>query len=320
MQQPPHRALIGDPLPEAVAAVLRAVGSRRAGAVGVAAGTADGHPVGSDDLVAVLAPDVSVALPPPGVQETAPRAVALGPEDTVDALRRHHAGPGLRPEVCAVVDGCCLIDGVGLSPRSGGGARSADGARPPTDAVGFSAWFRLDTDGLVRRLLLFTRTPALLRLPPPGAGGRADRGGRGGPENPVVAAADRRRRLERYFEALDHGRFEQAAACFSPDIGYSPPRPAGSGSAGEAWGYSGRDELLAGFLRRGPQSFSHQLLVTAVRQDECLGVGVVRNDDGSTLGDFMAVASFDAERKIRRYVAHFCPSAIEPERRERPGR
>jgi hypothetical protein len=60
--------------------------------------------------------------------------------------------------------------------------------------------------------------------------------------------------VERYFEHLESGQAEQAAACFSPDVVYSIPPRAGETRRGLV---VGRESLVASFRARGVNAARH---------------------------------------------------------------
>ena len=68
--------------------------------------------------------------------------------------------------------------------------------------------------------------------------------------------------LARYFEALDAGAFDEAAAQFSADVVYSHPPYRHTGiDSDDRLVFHGRDELRAAFTARGKQNFDHRVVV-----------------------------------------------------------
>jgi hypothetical protein len=115
------------------------------------------------------------------------------------------------------------------------------------------------------------------------------------------SSADARAVLDEYFEQLGSGRFEAAANCFSDDCLYShPPYSPRSGRAE----FRGREELLAGFMRRGEKSYAYEFAVTLQRGSECMIDGTAGD------GSFVSTVSLDGGGRILRYVAFYCEPAV----------
>ena len=117
--------------------------------------------------------------------------------------------------------------------------------------------------------------------------------------------------LHRYFDALDAGRFTDAAACFSTDVLYSHPPYKHTGIDGsDRIEFRGRDELLAAFEARGRASFDHDIVACIQRGPHCLLEGVVRGlpDDGT--GSFISSLSLAGDGTIRRYVSFYCEPGV----------
>jgi hypothetical protein len=212
-------------------------------------------------------------------EETAARTLAHGRQEIRAALGRGAVGPG-RPEILISLedDASCLVEG-----RLTGQASDA--------LATFVASLQLDSAGSITRCLLY-RTP--LVEPSPTWETQSD-------GNPGDAMAV----LDTYFEHLEHGRFQAAADCFSEDCLYShPPYAPGAGRAE----FRGREELLAGFVRRGNRPYQHSLAVTLQRGSECLLEGTA---SGTELGgSFVSSLSLDGDGLIRRYAAFYCEPPV----------
>ncbi len=150
----------------------------------------------------------------------------------------------------------------------------------------FAASLQLDAAGAVTRCLLF-RTPVI--EPPPVAPGAGD-------------ALDV---LDTYFAQLERGRFAAAADCFSEDCLYShPPYAPGAGRVE----FRGREELLAGFVRRGNRPYEHSIAVSLQRGSHCMIEGAAT---GTSLGgSFVSSLSLDGDGRIRRYAAFYCEPPV----------
>jgi hypothetical protein len=204
-------------------------------------------------------------------EETAPRTLVEGREDVRSALE---AALGPRPEILVCVDdgASCLLEGR-LALET------------------FAASLQRDAAGAVTRCLLY-RTSYI--EPSPTWAVEAD-----------VRPADARVALDTYFEHLEHGRFAEAADCFSEDCLYShPPYAPGAGRVE----FRGREELLAGFMRRGNRPYEHTLAVVLQRGSECLLEGTAT---GTALGgSFMSSLSLDGDGRLRRYAAFYCEPPV----------
>jgi hypothetical protein len=124
--------------------------------------------------------------------------------------------------------------------------------------------------------------------------------------NAGAAPADARAAVDRYFEHLDANEFEAAAACFSPDVLYSHP-PYGPGEPRAE--FRGRDQLLAGFHRRGPKpARSHHIDLSPQQGSECFLEGYTI--DAPVGCSFISSLSLDPDGLIRRYLAVLCEPAV----------
>jgi SnoaL-like domain len=212
-------------------------------------------------------------------EETAPRTLAHGSDEIRAALPRG-AFAGGRPEILVQLDdgSNCLLEGR-LTGESDG----------PSET--FAASLQRDRTGAITRCLLY-RTPLV----------EPSRTWDG--EN-APSPGDARTVLDAYFEYLGHGRFEEAADCFSEDCLYShPPYAPGAGRAE----FRGRAELLAGFVRRGYKSYDYRFAVVLQRGSDCIVEGTA---SGTTLGgSFLSSLSLDADGRIHRYAAFYCEPSV----------
>jgi hypothetical protein len=204
--------------------------------------------------------------------ETAGRAIARGREEIRLVL-----GDRPAPEALVAVRTArdCFVEG-----------RLTDGAT-------FVAALQLGADGKIARCLAF-HCPAVAPSPTWGALGS---------QRPGSA----RTVLDRYFESLSAGRFEDACACFSEDCLYSHP-PYTSGAARAE--FQGRAELLAGFQTvRGARPSRLPRIVCCVQDGpDCFIEGVVDGDPPR--GSFVSSVALDQDGLIRRYVAFYSDSRV----------
>jgi hypothetical protein len=216
----------------------------------------------------VIAEDAVLAHWDGNGEETAPRTLVTGRDAVRTTLDPYRAGT-----LVAVDDGANrLLEGVIAGDT-------------------FAASLQRDAAGAVTRCLLY-RTP-YVEPSPTWAHGDA------------TSPADARAVLDAYFEHLEAGRFSAAAGCFSADCLYShPPYAPGAGRAE----FRGRDELLAGFVRRGNRPYAHTIEVALQRGSECLLEGTAT---GTALGgSFVSSLSLDRDGRIRRYAAFYCEPAV----------
>jgi hypothetical protein len=149
----------------------------------------------------------------------------------------------------------------------------------------FAASLQCDADGALTRCLLY-RTPYIEPSPT-----WADRD--------ATTPADARAVLDAYFEHL------AAADCFPEYCLYSHPPYAPGAERAE---FRGRDELLAGFVRRGNRPYAHTIEVALQRGPECLLEGTAT---GTALGgSFVSSLSLDRDGRIRRYAAFYCEPSV----------
>jgi ketosteroid isomerase-like protein len=115
-----------------------------------------------------------------------------------------------------------------------------------------------------------------------------------------------------YFSALDGGRLEQAAACFSADVLYAVAAAAGD-EVGPRRECRGTQSVLGCFAQRGGRKSEHRILVCAGDGPSCLIEGVVRDLAGT--GEpctFAASLQFEGDGRIARYLAYLSADAIIP--------
>lgn len=236
---------------------------------------------------AAFSEDVLYAVPPLGAVETAPRVETVGRA----ALLAWFEGRGARAwahEVllCAVEDRTCLLEGVSHD--------TADGRV----VASFVASLRLADDGTVARYLAWGVAPAVSPSPGEAATG-------------TEATGDAAGVLARYFDALDAGAFEDAAACFSSDVVYSHPPYRHTGiDSDRRVELHGRDALLANFRARGVQRFDHHVLACLQRGPHCLVEGRVEHLPGGRDGSFVSSLTLDGDGLVRRYVSFYCEPAV----------
>lgn len=111
--------------------------------------------------------------------------------------------------------------------------------------------------------------------------------------------------LDRYFEHLHAARFAEAVDCFTEDVLYSHP-PYSPGAARAE--FRGHAELLAGFERRGPSDWSHDILVCIQRGPECIIEGLVPDVPGG--GSFVPALSLGPDGRIQRYLSTYTSSLV----------
>ncbi|MET0908935.1 MAG: nuclear transport factor 2 family protein [Ilumatobacteraceae bacterium] len=242
----------------------------------------DGRPAAA---AATFAADAVYAVPVGGGPETDARAVTVGG----DAIAARFVERGAQPYVhdvlrCARDHRDVGLEGV-IRDRSDGRA-----------LMSFAATAQLGDDGSIVRYLAFS-SPV---VPPPPATDRA-----GPPPGAAIEVVDR------YFRALGAGRFEDAAACFSPDVMYSHPPDQDPSIAGPGRAeFNGREELTAAFHRRGRQEIAHTIVFSCQAGADLLLEGVVGDADGGLRGSFVSAASLDADGLIRRYVAWYTQPGV----------
>lgn len=209
-------------------------------------------------------------------REVAPRSVAMG--DAIAVAIRDDLDPGrgrLDVHLWAADEANCLLEGSLVERASS--ARLAS----------WFASFQLE-DGLVTRALTFRCDPVEPSETWAGA---------------APARHSARDAVDGYFHDLDAARLEAAAGWFSDDVLYShPPYFPGTPRAE----FRGRDELLAGFERRGPRTNRHEVVVCLQRGRDCLIEGWSHKPEKGISGQFVSSLSLDDDGRMRRYVALYC--------------
>ena len=238
--------------------------------------------LGAGDLDAATAavPDGAVsALPGADGPETAPRVIARDASSLRPTLEAAFAECRTEVLVCVTPgDEDCLVEG-----------HLVDATGVPVET--FVASYQL-RGGEIARQLVYT-----CPLVEPSRTWKAAPG-----DSPGVARAI----VDRYFEHLDASEFEAAAACFSPDALYSHP-PYGPGQPRAE--FRGRDELLAGFRRRGPKpDRAHHIDLSPQLGPECFLEGYTIDEPRG--GSFISSLSLDPDGLIQRYLAVYCEPIV----------
>ena len=114
-----------------------------------------------------------------------------------------------------------------------------------------------------------------------------------------------------YFAALDDGRFDDAAACFSTDVVYSHPPYQHTGiDDPDRIVFRGREALAAAFHTRGRATFDHDVVTLLQRGPHAMLEGLVTNLPGGGTGSFISSLSLAADGTIRRYLSFYCEPGI----------
>lgn len=117
--------------------------------------------------------------------------------------------------------------------------------------------------------------------------------------------------LAAYYENLDAGRMEKAAAQFTPDARYIVPF-AGRHESDPPNIIAG-GELVAYFYRRGHLPYRHEILFCAVEGKHALVEGVsVLAENGRRDRTFVASVTSAQDGRIARYLASASASPVEP--------
>lgn len=235
-----------------------------------------------DDAVAQLAPNVLVATQRPGGQEVDPRWIMRGCEAVREWLQERAESP-LRhdPVLCVTHGRCCMVEGL-MRRRDSGEA-----------TITYVAGFRVGTEGIERYLAYATETVA----PPPRTDGRK--------------TGDARKAIDAYFDALDKGRFQEAADQFSEDVMYSHPPYRHTGiTSNRRVVFSSREVLLAAFRERGKTEFRHSILEFIQRGPNAIFELVVQDLPGGGTGGSICSVGLDDEGRIKRYVANYTEPAV----------
>lgn len=232
--------------------------------------------------------DATYAVPAPNEIETGPRSIVNGRDAIIERFVARGTAPWVHDVLLCVTDGRdVFVEGV-TRDRSNGGE--------PTSS--FAASAQLNESGLIERYLVYTCTPPVPRSAV--AANPSD-------ESPFDAMA----KIHEYFDALDTGRFADAAACFSDTTLYSHPpyKDPSIGGPGRA-NFEGRASLEAAFHRRGIQRIDHLIVANHQRGPHLLLEGIVNDADGNLVGTFVSSATLDVEGLIDRYVAFYCQPGV----------
>jgi ketosteroid isomerase-like protein len=154
---------------------------------------------------------------------------------------------------------------------------------------GFGMSVQLDDDGLISRALLFRIEPVVDNA---------------GTDRDHPSGVEIQAKIDEYFHELDAARFENATTYFSADGMYLHP-PYAPNTPRVA--YDGTDELLAGFEKRGAQTWEHFTDASIQRGAYMMFEGHVLIDgtlDGPT-GSFISSATVDEDGRVLRYLAFY---------------
>lgn len=255
---------------------------------GAAARAGDPLPASVESLLAAFAAgdpaaaaacfsaDAIWAPPADEDHETAERAVHEGDAIEAALAADPHMGRAHDVRVCLLEGDDCLLEGDVLD---------ADGN--PSRGYGMSV--QLAGDGKISRVLLF-------RIEPVVDNAGTDRENHSGVEIQT--------QIDEYFEELNAARFENATTYFSADGMYLHP-PYAPNTPRVA--YAGTDELLAGFEKRGAQTWAHFTDVSIQRGAYMMFEGHVLVDGtpAGPTGSFVSSATVDEDGKVLRYLAFY---------------
>lgn len=229
--------------------------------------------------------DCLYAVPGKGV-ETQPRVVSEGRAALRDRFEeRGHLARAHVVLLCVADDDQCLVEGIVADTASGS----------PVETFVASATLS-PLDGRIERYLAFGCDEARDPIPA---------------DAPHAAPASMSAVLDAYFGALDSGRFEAAAECFSDSVLYShPPYKHTQIDGDRRVEFRGRDALLTAFRARGRQTFGHEILTCIQRGPHAILEGAVRDLPGGGSGSFISSMSLDANARISRYVSFYCEPAV----------
>lgn len=234
---------------------------------------ATGDPEGA---AACFSADAIWAPPSDEDHETAARAVHQGGEIAGALAADPQMGRAHDVRVCLHEGDDCLLEGE---------IRGDDG----TSHRGYGMSLQLADDGKISRVLLF-------RIDPVVDNAGTDR------DNP--SGVEIQAQIDEYLHELDAARFENATTYFSADGMYLHP-PYAPNTPRVA--YAGSEELLAGFEKRGAQTWEHYTDVSIQRGAYMMFEGHVLIDgtpEGPT-GCFISSATVDEDGKILRYLAFY---------------
>ena len=118
----------------------------------------------------------------------------------------------------------------------------------------------------------------------------------------MKAASDPLALIARYFEELESGNFEAAAACFADNVFYSHPPYRGAPAGSPRKEASSRAELLAQFRERGRRTVRHVYRGYVIGDRGFLS-GTSTTPDGPT-ASFLSEFKVNADGLIDYYVAY----------------
>ena len=218
-----------------------------------------------------------------------------------------------------VVDGrAALVSWFADLPRRGvthevwaytvdGGVALIEGAmraHSGTVVASFLASASLSGEGLIDRYVAFAC--------PPVADAMVAREASPSEESAELAAAtDAAALVDRYFGLLEEGDFAGAVDCFSEDVVYSRPPYKHTGHSGsDRVTFRGHAELLAGFEKRGRQSFQHRITARAQSGGTCIFEGSMVDLPNDASGGFMSSLTIGPNGRIARYLSCYREPAI----------
>ena len=123
--------------------------------------------------------------------------------------------------------------------------------------------------------------------------------------------------LARYYEAMDGGRFAEAAAAFALDGRYAVPLP-GVIETAPRTETVGPAALLERFIERGARPWRHAVHLCAVDGSHALVEGVLVDHGGRESATFVASSRIGNDGLIGRYLAFSCRGAREAVPRDVP--
>ena len=113
--------------------------------------------------------------------------------------------------------------------------------------------------------------------------------------------------LAAYYGALDGGRLDEAAACFSADATYALP-PTGGVETDPRLVIEGRADIATHLDRRGSKPFAHRVVLCTVEDGDAAVEGlIVDADSGDAQSSFVASLQLAGDGTIARYLAYASP-------------
>jgi len=225
---------------------------------------------------ACFSADAIWGVPSDEDHETAERALHQGEEIAAALAADPQMGRAHDVRLCLREGDDCLLEGEILGD---------DG----TPVRGYGMSVQLAADGKIDRALLFRIEPVVDNA---------------GTDRDNLSGVEIQTQIDEYFHELDAARFENATTYFSADGMYLHP-PYAPNTPRVA--YAGTDELLAGFEKRGAQTWEHFTDVSIQRGAYMMFEGHVLIDgtpEGPT-GSFISSATVDEDGKILRYLAFY---------------